>query len=239
MKTVKMYTLSDLAKVLPMLTDEEQLSLMGCSDSSSMIYSIVDFVNMLEIGTWKGGVVAGLGYISAKMFKKVDSGCSDILMYVPTSSACFDIPEDEPLIIPSEYLSSNSSTPLPSVIDVTSIECDPVSDLVINSPYCLIGLEVKIVKLGNSVHVAYKTKKNKDYFIKGNLYFYTCFLMPDGREDYRVSGMLNKYTNFELNSVEFSSTFYLANENMNYSLCLKVSDVPEYDPNYELFKINL
>ncbi len=64
MKKLTKQSLDELAKVMPVLSEEVQISLIGGGDGSmSNPYTVQEFDQMSDSGTWTGGYVSGLGYI--------------------------------------------------------------------------------------------------------------------------------------------------------------------------------
>lgn len=67
MKKILKYSLEDLAKVIPSISEKEQLEYIGGSalGTSENPYIRAQFDLMINNGTWAGGFVVGLGYVAA------------------------------------------------------------------------------------------------------------------------------------------------------------------------------
>lgn len=67
MKKIQKYSLEDLAKVVPAISEKEQLEYIGGAalGTAENPYMRIQFDLMINNGTWEGGFVSGLGYVAA------------------------------------------------------------------------------------------------------------------------------------------------------------------------------
>lgn len=81
MQKIKAYTREELCRTTAILNTDE--SLFNAKAGSSRKYTIAEFVQALSDGTWRGGYVIGMGYISANSFTRGSSDDDNVEVFVP------------------------------------------------------------------------------------------------------------------------------------------------------------
>lgn len=225
MQKIIKYTKEQLEQAKPTLTEDEKTFLTDRENRSARKkYSIVEFVQLLDSGQWKGGHVVGMGYVPADMFTKIESEDSNIDIFVPTSSDNWpDWPE------PDEPDSSDSGIPpLSDLKDIQSRE----SGVMFGGEWSCFSLKGVIINISEYYNVSYKSVKGKSYYAYNDVFMFLTLISRYNKPQHKLAGMIPNGFNFENNTVAIGTSIVLnKNENDSFSLYLDICEggTSEYD----------
>lgn len=221
MQKIIKYTLDQLLKTRPTLTEEERQFLAeGENKSARKKYSIYEFVTMLSSGHWFGGHVNGLGYISENMFTKIESDSSDIEIFVPTSpSDSFPVhyPED-----PDETDASSDADipPLSSIKDMQMYK----RELNICGDFTYAVFSGNLTVINDYYAIALNSVKGEKFYADIDTYIFLTIISRYHDPEHKIAGVIPAGFDFVNDVCCIGTSISFKNENDSFSLYLYVCE---------------